>query len=162
MASYSYAKTTNVRPDRTKAEIEALLRRYGADQIISGWDARQAMIGFSREGKLVRIHMKMPDRGAEMFTRKKTGYGKTCDRSKSEGDSLYEQEIKRMWRALLLVIKAKLEAIESGIATFEQEFLAHLVTPDGTTVGEWMQPQLDKMYKGRMPKLLPSAGGTSG
>jgi hypothetical protein len=61
------------------------------------------------------------------------------------------------WRALALVIKAKLEAVAAGITTVEQEFLAHIVLPDGhTTVGTWMAPQLAAAYDaGTMPALLP-------
>ena len=66
-----------------------------------------------------------------------------------------EQAQRQRWRALLLVIKAKLEAIEAGIATFEDEFLAYTMLPSGETVGEWVSPQLDKVYeKGVMPATL--------
>ena len=55
-----------------------------------------------------------------------------------------------------MVIKAKLEAVESGISIFEEEFLAHLVLPDGKTVGQFMLPQVEAAYEtGKMPKLLP-------
>lgn len=159
----TYAKSTTVRPDRTKSEIEATLIKYGADSVVAGWDGGSAMVGFRKEGKLVRIRLTFPNRQDPMFTTKKTGYGKTCERSVKEGDGLYDQEIRRMWRALLLVIKAKLEAVESRITTFEEEFLAHLVTPEGQTVGEWLGPQLHQMYRDRkMPPLLPGMGGTSG
>jgi hypothetical protein len=64
------------------------------------------------------------------------------------------------WRALALVIKAKLEAVESGITTFEEEFLAHIVLPDGTTLGQWAAPRLAHVYDtGAMPPMLP--GGPS-
>lgn len=46
----------------------------------------------------------------------------------------YEKATRQRWRALALVIKAKLEAVASGITEFEQEFLAHIVLPDGRTV----------------------------
>jgi hypothetical protein len=59
------------------------------------------------------------------------------------------------------VIRAKLEAVEQGIATFQQEFLAHIVLPNGQTAGEFLLPQLDEAYqKKRMPALLPGIGGT--
>jgi hypothetical protein len=158
-----YANKTTVRPDRTKAEIAALLVRYGAESVLAGWDGKRAMVGFQKDGKVVRINLAFPDRKDDQFTKVKRAYGHVGTRSTKEGDNLYDQEIRRRWRALLLVIKAKLEAVESGITTFEQEFLAHLVTPDGTTVGEWAAPQLERMYKNnRMPPLLPGAGGTSG
>ena len=35
-----------------------------------------------------------------------------------------------------------------GITNFEEEFLAHIVLPNGKgTVGDWLMPQIDKMAK---------------
>ena len=65
------------------------------------------------------------------------------------------------WRALALVIKAKLEAVECGIAEFEAEFLAYTLLPDGSTVYEQAAPMVERAYlDGRMPPLLlPTFGG---
>jgi hypothetical protein len=52
-------------------------------------------------------------------------------------------EMRRRWRSLALAIKAKLEVVASGIATFDEEFMAHLVLPDGTTVGDRVTTELD-------------------
>ncbi len=41
------------------------------------------------------------------------------------------------------------------------EFPANIVSPDNTTSGEWMIPQIDRAYRtGEMPPLLPAAGLT--
>jgi hypothetical protein len=62
-----------------------------------------------------------------------------------------------------LVIKAKLEAVESGIACFEEEFMAHIVLPDGRTVGEHVIPGIAQAYEtGNVPALLPWHGGNEG
>jgi len=89
----------------------------------------------------------------------------TSDRSRSEIERTltrygatsfmygWEQE-----RALALVIKAKLEAVESGITVFDDEFMAHIVLPDGSTVGDFMKPQIEQVYlTGQMPPLLPAS-----
>ena len=56
-------------------------------------------------------------------------------------------------------MKAKLEAVEVGIATFDEEFLAHIVLPNGQQVGEWMVPQIEHAYlEGKMPTALLGAG----
>lgn len=65
-----------------------------------------------------------------------------------------DQEKRRKWRALSLAIKAKLESVRSGIATFEEEFLPHIVMPDGRRVIEWVAPQIEAAYQtGKMPLL---------
>jgi hypothetical protein len=62
----------------------------------------------------------------------------------------------RRWRSLLLRIKAKLEAIADGMTTVEEEFLANLMLPDGSTVIEEVLPRLAVAYEtGKMPQLLP-------
>ena len=51
--------------------------------------------------------------------------------------------------------KAKLEAVETGITEFEDEFLAHIVLPNGQTMGEFAKPQIAHAYDtGDMPPLL--------
>jgi hypothetical protein len=40
-----------------------------------------------------------------------------------------DQADRQRWRALYLVIRAKLEAVEAGIAVYEQEFLAFISSP---------------------------------
>jgi hypothetical protein len=67
-----------------------------------------------------------------------------------------DQAIRQRWRALLLVIKAKLEAVQGGITEFDAEFLPHIVLPDGQTVGDWIIPQVNTAYElGEMPQALP-------
>jgi hypothetical protein len=58
---------------------------------------------------------------------------------------------------LALVIKAKLEAVASGITTFEDEFMAHIMMPDGLTVGKHIKPTIAAAYaSGKMIPLLPA------
>jgi hypothetical protein len=53
-------------------------------------------------------------------------------------------------------VRAKLEAVQSGITTLEREFLSDIVMPNNQTVSQWLAPQLDAAYQsGRMPPLLP-------
>ena len=140
-----YAGETKVPVTRSRAEIEKLLVRYGATQFLSGWDATTAqhVIGFSvdtPEGvRQVRLRIPIPDR----------------DDFRTDGG--HEQEIRRVWRAMVLVVKAKLEAVASGISTLEREFMADIVLPDGSVLGDWAAPQLASAYdSGKMPKLLPA------
>lgn len=66
----------------------------------------------------------------------------------------WEQACRSRYRALNLCIKAKLEAVEQGITTFEAEFLAHFVMPNNQTLGEAIIPQLeDACVRGKLPAL---------
>lgn len=153
-----YAKDTTVSVEKSKAEIEKLVSQHGATQFISGWNGNQALIGFSMKERMVKFFLPIPDKKERRFTHDRRGYA----RAQSTVLGVWEQETRSRWRSLFLVIKAKLEAVESGITNFEQEFLAHIVLPDGSTVGNWVGPQLATIYALRqMPNLLPGTGESS-
>lgn len=157
-----YAERTEVTSDKSRAEIERTLQRYGAQAFSYGWDQGRAVIQFRTESRFVRFVLPLPDRDDHRFTQYKQG-ASTFLRTESNAEKLYEQAVRQKWRALALVIKAKLEAVEAGITTFEDEFLAHTVLPNGDTVGEWMAPQVEEAYRiGAMPSVLPALGAGRG
>lgn len=154
-----YAAQTSVSSDASRAEIERTLKRYGADQFMYGWDDEQALVRFRMQERYVEFRLPMPDRENPDFTRHSRGR-----RTPEQAEKLWEQATRQRWRALALVVKAKLEAVASEITTFEDEFMAHILLPNGETVGAWMRPQIELAYDAqRMPAMLalPAAGGTS-
>ena len=73
----------------------------------------------------------------------------------------FEQARRQRWRALALWIKAVLEAAASGILTIEDALLPFTVLPNGQTAGQWLAPQIEKVYlTGSMPALLPLPRGS--
>ena len=148
-----YAKNTDVSSDRSLAEIQRILRRYGAEGFMYGWSGQQALVAFEMAHRRVQFMLPMPDRNSRQFLKTETGR----QRKASAADAAYEQAIRQRWRALALVIKAKLEAVDSGIVTFEQEFLAHFVIPGKGTVGQVLIPQLDHAINSKLPPLLPGS-----
>lgn len=150
-----YAQDTSVSSDRSRAEIERTLTRYGAQQFMYGWDQDSAIVGFVARGRQVRFLLPLPDRNDREFTHTPTRGNR---RSDTQIEAAYEQAVRQRWRALALVIKAKLEAVEAGIVTFDEEFGMHFLLPSGQTVGEWIAPQIDRVYAGHgMPELLPGS-----
>lgn len=161
-AKSQYAKATTVSVEKSRIEIENSLKRYGADQFASGWQHGKATIGFRCSGCFVKFTLPLPDPTDKVFWRNPRSRYK--DRSASAAARAYEAEERRRWRALSLVIKAKLEAVSSGIATFVDEFLAHILLPDGREVGEVIKPQIAESYSsGKMPLLLgpPAVAATT-
>jgi len=146
----TYAEKTQVPSDRSRAEIERTLVRFGADEFQYGWTAGEARVGFAIANRKVLFRLPLPDRDQFLLTA--TGRA----RSSSSADGEYEQAVRQRWRALALVIKAKLEAVEAGITTVENEFLAHILLADGSTVAEHVAPRLALAYEnGNVPALLP-------
>jgi len=154
-----YAKTTEVSAEKSRAEIERTLQRYGATGFIYGWDENRAVVGFKMNNRQIKFVLEMPDRNDPKFARTPA---RRQMRTPEQHLQAWEQATRQRWRALALAVKAKLEAVEAGIATFEQEFMAHIVLPSGETVGQWMSPQIQAAYEsGTMPKLLPAIGEAS-
>ena len=150
-----YASKTTVQSDRSMAEIESTLRRYGASKFMYGRDGVRVLVAFEMHDRRLRFMLPIPTE--EQFT--ETPSGRTR-RSKAIVVRQYEQAVRSRYRALLLSIKAKLESVESGIEEFEDAFMAQIVLPDGATVGEKLKPQISLAYQtGNMPPLLPAPGG---
>ncbi len=129
-----YAADTRVPVDRSKAEIEQVLTRYGADGFMAGWDSQSgmAMVAFRYRNRHVRMNLPVP---------------KEADYKMRASKERIAQDTRQRWRALVLVVKAKLEAVESKVSTFEQEFLPYILMPDGRTIGEIAIPQIAEAYK---------------
>lgn len=148
-----YASKTSVNSERSKAEIERTLARYGATEFIYGTREGQSVVGFRMNNRIVRFTLPLPTR--EQFQTTHRGR----KRRETAINPHLEQAIRQRWRALALAIKAKLEAVDSGITEFEQEFLAHFVLPDGRTVGEHTIPRIRQAYEtGKVPQLLTYGG----
>jgi hypothetical protein len=154
-----YASDTAVSPEKTKAAIEATLRRYGADSFVSGWDGDRAFVMFRAKDRLVRFVLQFPARTDRRVAA--TPAGKV--RGPAQREEAYGQLVRSYWRRLLLVIKAKLESVSSGVETFEESFLAQIVLPDNSTVGQWAKAAIPEAYAtGGQPRgllALPPANG---
>lgn len=109
--------------------------------------------GFTMAGRQIRFILPLPERQAKEYWYTP---GRGQRRTDEAAHAAWEQACRARWRALYLIIKAKLEAVEAGISTVEREFLYDIVLPDGRTAGEWMVPQITEAYEtGRMPDMLP-------
>jgi len=147
-----YAAETNVSAEKSRMEIEATLKKYKASHFGYATGPLGARVMFILNDRQIRFDLPLPDAHKKEFTHT-PGRGQL--RSDEARIAAWEQACRQRWRALALVIKAKLEAVDTGITTVEDEFLANTVMPDGSTMGEWAQPQIDRAYKlGHMPAML--------
>lgn len=153
----AYVEKTSVSVSKTKADIEDLIIRSGAGQFLSGLKDNMAVIGFSLADRQIRFTLPLPDKSDKQFWYTPERRNK---RTEQQAYTAWEQACRSRWRALYLIIKAKLEAVESGISTVEREFFYDVVLPDGKTIGEFMAPQLEIVYQnGVMPPMLPMLEG---
>lgn len=105
---------------------------------------------FRLSGRVIRFILELPDPDERRFTQHSRGA-----RAPAAAEKEWEQACRQKWRALALVIKAKLEAVSAGITTVEDEFLAHTMLPNGQTFGDWAKPEVERAYSlGHMPTSL--------
>lgn len=131
-----YAADTTVPISRSKVAIEDLLRQHGATEFASGWDPTHDRMQFRLFDRTIRFVLPRPD--PKKFRLDKRGFL----RPQTAIQKAIEQADRQRWRALYLVIRAKLEAVEAGISIFEQEFLAYVVMGDGLTIGDVLVPRI--------------------
>lgn len=126
-------ESTSVPVDKSQAGIRQLLVKHGADQFTfgeGGGDQAWAGIEFVHAGLLVRMRAPLKfdeDRLQAAFAKYQRNNG-----GKPYGDwrrGSVDQEQRRIWRVLHWTMKARLEAVEEKVETFEQAFLAHIVDP---------------------------------
>lgn len=144
-----YAERTKVSPEKSRMEVETFLRKRGATALGTMNDARVFAIQFQIKERTVRFLVPTPTAKSGMNQRQRELY--------------IERETRRRWRALMLVMKAKFEAVDTGITTFDREFLAHLVAGDGRTVGDHLEPSIQKgqLATGAATGWLALPGGAS-
>jgi hypothetical protein len=150
-----YASQTNVSTDQSIGEIRKTLSKYGASKFGLITDENSVVIAFEMQDRRIRFTLQLPNPKDKRFWLTPE---KGLRRTPEKAAEAYEQACRQRYRALALTIKAKLESVESGIETFEEAFLAKIVMPDGSTIGEWAAPQIAQVYgTGKMPPLLPGA-----
>ncbi len=129
-----FAEDTKVPASRSRDQIVELMRRAGADAFLFGEEKERATIGFRLNGRYLRFTVPFPERANDQLVRAR-------------------------WRAMWLVVKARLEAVAIGLITIEEAFLAETLLPDKRSVAEVMVPQIETAYRdGKMPPLLPYYG----
>ncbi len=129
-----YAADTRVPVDRTRSELEKLVTAHGASAFGVFTDQGKSVVMYRLRERFIRHTVKVSPQKASR--------------------AAAEQEQRRAWRALLLIVRAKLEVIASGDSTVEREFLADTVLADGSTVYEQVGEGIAQSYlAGGMPPM---------
>lgn len=149
-----YAANTTVSVQQTRMDLETVLLNYGADQLTYGWQKHgAAAVGFRMRGMFVSLQVPLPT--PKEFERD----GRGRRRTPRQQQTAFEQGERQRWRAVLILVKAKLEACASGISTIQREFLADTLFAAGgggtMKVDDWLLPQLEESYaSGGTPQML--------
>ena len=157
MSVRRYAEGTTVDVAKSKSDIERLVTLHGANGFVSGYDYDSAIprsiLIFRLRNRTLKYTVDKP--APEKFKSYKR------NRKPERLSKIAEQEHMRRWRSLFLIIKAKLEIIESAedqATAFDKEFMADIMLPGGETLGDKLLPQLAAAYESgnmQLPQLLP-------
>ncbi len=128
----SYAAKTEIPASRTRLEIERLVESHGGEEYTISLRQDHAIVGFRLSGRAIKLTLPLPDRADPAFTH----IDRWRERSETAAQERWEQACRSRWRALHLVIKAKLEAVAVGILEVDEAFFADVMTETGATVYE--------------------------
>ncbi|MBT1001794.1 hypothetical protein KIH31_04190 [Paenarthrobacter sp. DKR-5] len=146
----NYVRGASISSSAFRAEIQAMLTVYGAAGFRCGLEDGRAAIVFIAGKRQFRFIL--PLTGPVGSSSGTTG-DPLQPRSSDTAGKAKEDAARRQWHQLSLLIRAKLDAVAAGITTFDQEFLAYMVLPGGTTVFDAVTPAVSNAYTpgGRPP-----------
>ena len=152
----AYAETTTVSVEKSVAEIVTLIRRQDGAQIAQLDDDARYVIAFTMAARQIRFIVQFDPLSHKRFDLDGRGLRRTAEGRRVQ----WEQHRRQRMRALLLVIRAKFESIDSKVETFEEAFLANVVMADNKTLYERVKEPIALEYdSGKIAPLM--LGGPS-
>ena len=125
-----FAQGTQVSAEKSQMQVSKILKSYKCQSVMIGYEDSVFFVGFIRDKIQVRLY---------------------CPVSESEPEN------RRRWRVMRIVLQSKFEIIQCGIKTFEEEFFADIVMPNGKTVWQTALPSVRKALESqKMPSTLLS------
>lgn len=112
-----YAEGTTVPVEKSVEDLRRLAERYDADEFTYAISPRQGAVMFRLDGVPLRYDVAFP-----------------VDTNLSVRQA--EAEWRRRWRVVLLKAKGQFEAHLDGEESVTRAFLANVMLPDGSTVGD--------------------------
>jgi hypothetical protein len=147
-----YAATTTVKPEDSRREIEAMLKRYGAESVGYVEEKTFAAVYFRLKGQAYRLDVRMPQLDDLEVRFTPTGQRRYDLAAKEKAQA---QLYRSRWRSLLLWIHATLDAITAGVTTPERALFAYLLLPSGRSMYDATRDDLAAVDEnGLAPKLL--------
>lgn len=153
----TYASKTEVPVEKTEQDIKTMLKKFGADQIVTQWSEDKSIIGFRVQNLVIKITLYLPTADDPEVTFGPSGRRKSAEEARGALNQLHRS----YWRSMLLIIKAKIEAIEKNVSTVEREFYPDVVLPGGLTMAEYIGPHIGQIRAGAPVSSLMLEGPKS-
>ena len=154
MTQPRFAAHTDVPVDRSIGQIRETILRYGGQAFAQAEGHGKFAIQFQMKDRFVKFFLPIPEQADKKYLRD----GRGAIRSADKRYMVWDQECRARFRALAWSVKMKLEMVETGITTFEEEFYAHILLPGGKTIYEMTHANVALAYRdGKAPKALLAA-----
>lgn len=135
MSSLPYSSATS--GDKAMAEIQKILQRFGCNKFgsMTDWDAGILLVQFEWNGKQVTFPANFKGYASAYLKEKPYTSRMRCTKAEHEAKAL-EIGSMAVYSILRDWIKAQVTAVETGLVSFDEVFLAHLMLPNGKRVIE--------------------------
>lgn len=139
----SYDRGGSISSGASREHIERALVGYGATDVLFSQLGDRSAIAFRADRRQYRLVVSLPQAAGTSPIPGDMAEGPLRE-AKAK---ILERATRRFWHALALSIDAKLGAAAAGTATFESEFLAHVVLPGNRTVLDELEPIIASAYR---------------
>lgn len=141
-----YGQSTSVPIEKSMQDIKKVLRQNDCERIQAHDDDDQGYgFQFIYGNRAIRVGIVYPSMDSPEISETETGKIRTP----AQIEKAYDQEVRRLFRALLMCLKMKFEIVNSGISCFEDEFMSHTVDPTSNqTYGKMLQPLIEDRLAG--------------
>lgn len=150
----AYAENTTVPVEKSLTQIGSLIKKAGGARIAQMEDIDALAVQFFLSDRMLRFRVPVPT--VDNIPLRDNGNHRYTDIPKAARQKKADAIRRQRARALLLVIKAKLESVESGVESFDEAFLPNIVMSNGETVWDRVGEPLALEYQSgkEIPFLL--------
>lgn len=144
-----FMETTQIAPEKTLAEIEAILVQHNAKQVLKDYDAGKVVaVSFMLDIDGSHIPFRLPCRWQEMRAK----FQALRKRPKG-GDTMDDWARRVAWRQVLRWVEAQMALIETGMVKVQEVFLPYAqIGPNGQTMYEAIQ---DRKFNAAIADRIP-------
>lgn len=130
MSSLPYSNATS--GDKALGEIQKILQRFGCGKfgVMTDWDAGILLIQFDWNGIKVSFPANFKGYASAYLKEKPYSTRMHCTKAEYEAKAL-EIGSTAVYSILRDWIKAQVVAVETGLISFEEVFMAHVLLPNG-------------------------------
>lgn len=123
--------------ERAYQDIEKILQRFGCDQIGKMINTREGslLIQFEHRGRQVSLKASLKGYAAMWIKEHPWSQRQRCTRVDHERKALELASV-AVYSILRDWVKGQITAVECGILSFDEAFLAQTMLPNGRTVGQ--------------------------